>query len=239
MTTFALGFVLLAAAILAAFALPRRTMAGGTWLLLTAGCGLMAWIAVDAVAAGTEKTLTELALPLIGAFDFELTPLAALFMFVTVAVFAVALPLQLRDCLDWPRARRGAFIAFIVLTLAAMLALFTAASVVSFLFAWEIAALGIWALVGFETRKREPTAAGLLTIALSEAGSLAGLAGLLLLGFAARSPSLDAIAAAAPALPPGIVAAGCLLTFFGFGMKAGVLPLNLWLPAAHGAAPRS
>ncbi|MGH8150188.1 MAG: proton-conducting transporter membrane subunit, partial [Steroidobacteraceae bacterium] len=85
----------------------------------------------------------------------------------------------------------------------------------------------------------EPTAAGLLTIALSEAGSLAGLAGLLLLDLAARSSSLDAIAAAAPVLPSGTVTAGCVLTFFGFGMKAGVLPLNLWLPAAHGAAPRS
>lgn len=31
----------------------------------------------------------------------------------------------------------------------------------------------------------------------------------------------------------------CVLTFFGFGMKAGVVPLNLWLPDAHGAAPRS
>jgi hydrogenase-4 component B len=205
----------------------------------------MAWIAAGMLVGGTGNTggtqrlLIELALPLIGAFDFELTPLAALFVLITVVVFAVALPFQLRDCLDWSRPRRGAFVAFIALTLAAMLALFTAASIVSFVVAWEIAALAIWALVGFETRKPEPTAAGLLTIALSEVGSLAGLAGLLLLDLAARSPSLDAIAAAAPRLPTGIVATSCVLTFFGFGMKAGVLPLNLWLPAAHGAAPRS
>ncbi len=233
------GFVLLAAGIVAAFALPRRLAAGGSWLLLTAGCGWMAWIAADVLIGGGHRILIELTLPLIGAFDFELTPLAGLFVLVTAAVFAVALPFQLHDCLDWPRARRGAFIAFVVLTLAAMLALFTAASVVSFLVAWEIAALGIWALVGFEARKPEPTAAGQLTIALSEAGSLAGLAGLLLLDLAARSSSLDAIAAAAPVLPSGTVTAGCVLTFFGFGMTAGVLPLNLWRPAAHGAAPRS
>ncbi|MGH8318860.1 MAG: proton-conducting transporter membrane subunit [Steroidobacteraceae bacterium] len=231
--------MLLAASILASLALPRRPAAAAAWVLLTADCGLMAWIAVGRLADGTDQALIKLALPLIGAFDFELTPLAALFMLATVAVFAAALPFQLRDCFAWSRARRGAFVAFIALTLAAMLALFTAASIVSFVVAWEVAALAIWALVGFETRRREPAAAGLLTMALSEAGSLAGLAGLLLLDLAAHNPNLDAIAAAAPALPPGIVLAGCLLTFFGFGMKAGVLPLNLWLPAAHGAAPRS
>jgi hydrogenase-4 component B len=239
MTPYALVFVLLAAGPLAAFLLPRRSASYAAWVLLTAGCGLMAWIAVGTLASGRSQPLIELALPLIGSFDFELTPLAALFLFVTVAVFAAALPFQIRDCRDGSRARRGAFVAFIALTLAAMIALFTAASIVAFLVAWEIAALGIWALVGFETRRSEPVAAGLLTIALSEAGSLAGLAGLLLLALAAGSPNLDAIAVTAHTLPPAIVTVGCVLTFFGFGMKAGVLPLNLWLPAAHGAAPRS
>ncbi len=239
MTPFAIVFVLFAASVLAAFALRGRLAAGATWALLTAGCGLMAWIASVTIAYGTSRKLIDLALPLIGPFGFELSPLAALFLLVTVAVFAVALPFQLRDSLQWLRARRGAFVSFIALTLASMLALFTAASIVSFVVSWEIAALSIWGLVGFETRQREPESAGLLTIALSEAGSLAGLVGLLLLAHAARSPSLDGINAAAPMLPPDIVATGCALTFFGFGMKAGVLPLNLWLPAAHGAAPRS
>lgn len=239
MTAFALAWVLFAAAIVAAWTLPRRAASAGAWTLLTAGCAVTAWVAVAVLARGAGHSLVVLALPLIGAFDFELTPLGGLFLLVTVAVFAVALPFQLRDSAGWPRARRGAFASLVTLTLAAMIALFTAASVVSFVFAWEFAALGIWALVGFETRRDEPVAAGLLTVALSEAGSLAGLAGLLVLALAAGSPSLDAIARAAPLLPPAIATAGCVLTFFGFGMKAGVVPLNLWLPDAHGAAPRS
>ena len=239
MTDFAAAFALLAAGVLAAWTLPRRAAIGCTWALFTAGCAVAACVAVVALARGTSYPLVELALPLIGPFDFELTPLAGLFLLVTLAVFAAALPFQLRDSMEWSRARRGAFVAFVTLTLAAMIALFTAASVVSFVFAWEIAALGIWALVGFETRRDEPVAAGLPTMALSEAGSLGGLAGLLILALAARSSSLDGIASAAPVLSPAIVTAGCVLTFFGFGMKAGVVPLNLWLPDAHGAAPRS
>lgn len=219
MSLYALAFALLAAGALVAFCLPRRTAVAAAWLAVTVACALLACIAIATLAVGTTDTLIKLALPLIGPFAFELTPLSALFVLVTVAVFAVALPFQLRDSAGWSRARRGAFVAFIV--------------------AWEIAALGIWALVGFETREGAPTAAGLLTIALSETGSLAGLAGLLLLALAAGTPSLAGIAAAAPAIPHGIVVAACILAFFGFGMKAGVIPLNLWLPLAHGAAPRS
>lgn len=239
MTTFAIAFVLWVAGVLAAWALPRRAAAGATWLLITAGCVVTATVAVIALAHGSSYPLAQLAMPLIGPFDFEMTPLSGLFLLVTVAVFAAALPFQLRDSLTWSRSRRGLFVAFVILTLIAMIALFTAASVVAFIVSWEIAAFGIWALIGFETRKEEPVAAGLLTIALSEAGSLAGLAGLLLISLAAHSSNLDAIALAAPSLPPAIVVVGCVLTFFGFGMKAGVMPLNLWLPDAHGAAPRS
>lgn len=239
MTAFALAYVLFAASMLAAWGLPRRVFTLSVWSLLTAGCVLMAWLAVASLARDLRDPLLHTMLPLIGAFDFELTPISGLFLLVTVIIFAIAIPFQLHDSREWPRAMRGAFITFVVVTLAAMIALFTAASIVSFIVAWEIAALSIWALIGFETRRSEPVSAGLLTIALSEAGSLAGLAGLLLLALAARSPSLDAIADAASTLPPALATAGCILTFFGFGMKAGVVPLNLWLPDAHGAAPRS
>ncbi|MBS0315720.1 MAG: hypothetical protein JSR49_01190 [Proteobacteria bacterium] len=239
MTPFAVAFVPLAAAIPVAFVRARRVAVGGAWLLVTAGCAVMIVCAVAGLVQGTSRPLVMLTLPLIGDFGFEWTPLAALFVMVIAGVFALALPFALRDSAGFVPARRGAFVGLIVATLAAMLALFTAAGVVSFIFAWEIAALGIWALVGFETRRAEPVAAGLLTLALSEAGSLAGLVGLLVLAHAAGTTDLDAIAVAAPTLPSPLVIAACVLTFFGFGMKAGVVPLNLWLPAAHGAAPRS
>ena len=239
MTLFALAFVLFAAGLLTAWVPSPRLATSGAWLLITAGCALIARVAIDTLVAGAHYPLVDLALPLIGPFGFEMTPLVALFLIVTVAIFAVALPFALRDSLGWLAPRRGMFVAWIALTLAAMIALFTAAHIASFIVSWEIAAFGIWALIGFETRKREPEAAGLLTVALSETGSLAGLAGLLILALAAGNPSLDGIAVAAPSLPLAVVEVGCVLTFFGFGMKAGVMPLNLWLPAAHGAAPRS
>ena len=239
MTTFALAFVLIGAAPLAALAPTRRTAPAAAWLLLTGGCVCIAWVAVTALVGSADQVLAVLALPVIGTFSFTLTPLSGLFLLVTAGVFAATLPFVIRDSATWPVARRGLFIGLVALTFAAMVALFTAANIVAFIVAWEIAALAIWGLVGFETRRREPVAAGLLTLALSEAGSLAGLAGLLMLAAAAGTPLLAGIAAAAPSLPPGLVTVACVLTFFGFGMKAGIVPLNLWLPVAHGNAPRS
>ncbi|WP_284317114.1 proton-conducting transporter transmembrane domain-containing protein, partial [Escherichia coli] len=38
-------------------------------------------------------------------------------------------------------------------------------------------------------------------------------------------------------LSPGLASAVFLLAFFGFGAKAGMMPLHSWLPRAHPAAP--
>ncbi|CAM5779527.1 proton-conducting transporter membrane subunit [Castellaniella caeni] len=80
--------------------------------------------------------------------------------------------------------------------------------------------------------------AGFLTLALSEAGALAALTGLLLLGHAAGSWSLADIARAAAHMPPAVAWAGFLLTFFGFGVKTGILPVNIWMGDGYIAAPR-
>src|SRR5258708_128682 len=47
--------------------------------------------------------------------------------------------------------------------------------------------------------------------------------------------SFEALRAAE--LQPGWATAAFLLAFFGFGAKAGVIPLHAWLPEAHPAAP--
>jgi hydrogenase-4 component B len=57
--------------------------------------------------------------------------------------------------------------------------------------------------------------------------------------FLPYSHALDfaAIRAASAGLPVGIRTAIFLLAFLGFGTKAGIIPLHLWLPRAHPIAP--
>src|SRR5262249_49156197 len=40
-----------------------------------------------------------------------------------------------------------------------------------------------------------------------------------------------------PALPPGIATAIFVMALVGFGLKAGIMPLHVWLPSAHANAP--
>ncbi|HUK32423.1 MAG TPA: proton-conducting transporter membrane subunit, partial [Vicinamibacterales bacterium] len=91
-------------------------------------------------------------------------------------------------------------------------------------------------LVAFEDDIEEHRRAGYLMLAVSEAGFLAALIGLLLLGTAAGSLEFAHMRAGI-GIGGGMRTMIFLLTFFGFGVKAGLVPVNLWLPRAYAAAP--
>jgi hydrogenase-4 component B len=234
-----IAYLLFAAGPLLALIPGRRIPAMLAWLLMSSACVLTGIQGIIAIAAGQSLPLIALSLPIIGPFDFVQTPLGGLLILITSSVFAVAIPFVTHDANLYAPGRRGLFLAIAMLTLASMIGFFLAGSIVAFIFCWELAALAIWGLITFETRQSKPVAAGLLTLALSELGSLAGLVSLLLLASAAGTPQLTGIAHAVPEMSPTLLMVAGLLAFFGFGMKAGIIPLNVWLPAAHGTAPRS
>jgi formate hydrogenlyase subunit 3/multisubunit Na+/H+ antiporter MnhD subunit len=157
-------------------------------------------------------------IPLSGAV-FQLTALGGLFLAVTGGVAVVAglyLPGYARVG-HLPRFSLAVVPMFVV----AMLAVPAAASVVTFLFAWESMAVLSLLLVLSEHRRAEVRTAGLHYAVLSQLGFLSILIGLLL-----------------PAGHPGAVRdVAFVLTLVGFGSKAGLVPLHAWLPRAHPAAP--
>jgi formate hydrogenlyase subunit 3/multisubunit Na+/H+ antiporter MnhD subunit len=63
------------------------------------------------------------------------------------------------------------------------------------------------------------------------------LAAFLLLTGGAGSGSFADLRAIAPSLTPGLRDTIFILAFLGFGSKAGIVPLHVWLPRAHPAAP--
>ena len=72
---------------------------------------------------------------------------------------------------------------------------------------------------------------------MSQAGLACLLAGMLLLTAATGSATFADWASAAPDLTPGARVLPLLLLGLGFASKAGVIPLHVWLPRAHPAAP--
>ncbi len=238
MTWFTTAFAALAASIIVAWISPARALSRVSGCAFLAASGLVLVTGVEAIAAGgTTVFLGPLAL--LEPIGFTLNPLRGLFLIVTAVVFMAATPLLVGDAARYPRHRAALFLTLVAILYAGMLAFFTAADMVSFIFFWEISALAIWGLITFHTREARPVAAGYLTLMLSEAGTLAGMAGLFLLASHAQNTALSSIVTVADQLPADTLWAAFLLTFFGFGVKAGIVPVNAWLSEAHGSAPRS
>ncbi len=100
-----------------------------------------------------------------------------------------------------------------------------------FLIAWELFAVCGFFLITLDARRREVRAAGWLYLAASHAGTLALFAFFSLL--AARTGSWDL----GPMREQAELAPLFWLALFGFGVKAGMFPLHIWLPSAHANAP--
>jgi hydrogenase-4 component B len=114
---------------------------------------------------------------------------------------------------------------------------FTAANAFLFLIGWEVMALAAYGLVTFHHEDKETRRAGLLYIIMAHID-----AGCLLLGFAlliqaSGSAEFASFHGAAAHLSNGRQAAAFVLFFLSFGIKAGIIPFHIWLPAAHPVAP--
>jgi hydrogenase-4 component B len=106
---------------------------------------------------------------------------------------------------------------------------------ITFLFAWEIMALAAYFLVATEDEKPEVNAAGTLYMITTHIGTLGLFALFPFLTLTTGSwlfPAAGSLDASSPA-----AAAMFLTALFGFGMKAGIMPLHIWLPSAHANAP--
>lgn len=105
----------------------------------------------------------------------------------------------------------------------------------SFLFAWEFMSLGSWALVMAHHRDPANARAGYLYLVMACFGTLA-----LLLAFgllAGADGGYNFAAMRSHQMTPGLSALVLTLALLGAGSKAGLVPLHVWLPLAHPAAP--
>jgi formate hydrogenlyase subunit 3/multisubunit Na+/H+ antiporter MnhD subunit len=105
----------------------------------------------------------------------------------------------------------------------------------AFMVAWETMALTSYFLVTAQHGIPEIRSAGFLYLLMAHVGAIA-----ILLSFGVMQGgtwlfSFDAMRAST--LPVPWATAAFLLALFGFGAKAGLLPLHVWLPEAHPAAP--
>ena len=137
-----------------------------------------------------------------------------------------------------PAARNPAlFSGFINLLLGSLTLVFTASDVLFFLVAWEMMVAASYLLVVTDHQDAETRQGGMLYILMSRAGTGMLYAGFLLFVAATGATDFRALHSAGQQLPGILGPLAFVLLFLGFGVKAGIIPLHIWLPAAHPVAP--
>ena len=105
----------------------------------------------------------------------------------------------------------------------------------AFMFAWETMALSSYFLVTTQHRIPEIRRAGFLYLLMAHLGAIGILLAFGVMQGGSWLFTFDAMRAAE--LSPAWAAVAFLLALLGFGAKAGLVPLHVWLPEAHPAAP--
>ncbi|MHB1405451.1 MAG: hydrogenase 4 subunit B [Desulfitobacteriaceae bacterium] len=106
-----------------------------------------------------------------------------------------------------------------------------------FLFCWELMSLISYFLVVSDHRDPKVRQAGFIYIVMTHIGTVFIILAFLLLFRETGSFSFAQAAELGPKLAPGLKTGIFLLVTLGFGTKAGIVPLHIWLPKAHPAAP--
>jgi hydrogenase-4 component B len=119
--------------------------------------------------------------------------------------------------------------------LASMAFVILANDAYAFMVAWETMALSSYFLVVSQHRIPEIRRAGFLYLLMAHVGALCILLSFGVLQGGSWQFTFDAMRGAS--LTPLRATVAFLLALLGFGAKAGIVPLHIWLPEAHPAAP--
>ena len=230
--------IALTAVAAAIFATPLRRKVWTALALTAAGALWCSARAVGVLAGADSGPVWSVPGTLFGGDTGSMDGLSALFV-VIISVGAVAAVLYSRGYLAHCLAEKSP--AHISLHYTALVAMFYAMLGVvlsdggfSFLFFWELMTVASFLLILFDAQRREVRRAALSYLIMMHIGFVLLVIGFVRLDAACGAATFGALGdyfRTQPGLP-------LLLVFLaGFGMKAGLFPMHVWLPEAHPAAP--
>jgi len=203
----------------------------------TLACSLGTIASISALLRANSSSLRIAWTLPVGSFHIGLDPLTSYFLFVLFLVSGLT-SLYASGYLAAHAGQRGqaAQLSFLQLLLASMALLLLARDGVLFLMAWETMSIASYFLVASNHQDSEVARAGLVYLVASHLGTLCLFVAFAVLAqktgssdFTVWAQSKVKLATSANVL--------FVLALLGFGTKAGLFPVHVWLPLAHPAAP--
>ena len=182
----------------------------------------------------TNINLFHSAIPLI-MIDIKIDKLSAFFVLcLSVLVLCVSI-YSIGYISHYYGKRNVGFFNFLYSTfILSMFLVMTSGNAIFFFIAWEAMALISYFLVIFESEHEENQRAGKLYIIMTHIGTAFLLIGFMIMFSYTKSFDMFGSSAAIPIFAKDIM---FIMFLIGFGTKAGVIPVHIWLPYAHPAAP--
>jgi hydrogenase-4 component B len=236
MSLFIWGLIIILAGGLASLISGRRSGLACVFGALGAVAGSIAAVipAFKVLLHGiTESFRLNWSIPF-GSFFVQVDPLSAVFLIPILGLSAIAAIYGVGYLWAY-RGKKNLGVAwfFYDLLLLGMVLVVAAKNGILFLLAWELMSLAPFFLIIFDDEKEKARDAGWTYLVATHIGMVFLLIFFLILGGQNGSMDFDKIG-----VIDGLTASFLfVLAIVGFGTKAGFMPLHVWLPEAHPAAP--
>ena len=217
--------------------LPTASRRAAAWVAGAAALGVcaLALAAAPSVFAGEVLAWSTPWLPALGLnFGFRMDGLAWLFTLLIGGIGALVV-LYAAWYLD-PKDPARRFFVFLLLFMGAMLGVVLADNLILLVVFWELTSLSSFLLIGYWHGRTDVREGARMALAITGAGGLALLAGVLLIGHIVGDFRLDAVLRSGDLIRNHpLYEAALVLVLLGAFTKSAQVPLHFWLPHAMAA----
>ncbi len=198
------------------------------------GCGLGVYDATTRIFQPTNPIICNYEWLQIFTFSLKIDAVSAFFLVPIFAISAIAALYSFQYMHDKERSADTAnnyfFYSLLILSMALVVC---ANNLITFALTWELMSISSFFLVIYDVHKKSVRNAGYLYFIFTQAGALFIFAGFGFLYSHTGSFAFDTLAS----IPDSAKLIAFILILIGCGSKAGIMPLHIWLPYAHPAAP--
>lgn len=171
-------------------------------------------------------------------FGFFVDKLSAFFILViSISVFAVSI-FSTGYVKEYFGKKNIGHLCFLYnIFILSMIFVVCANNAIMFLIMWELMSVISFFLVVYEHEKPETRKAGFIYIVMTHIGTGFIILSFMIFASGSGNFNFETFKAAGSTMTPLLKDLAFIFAFIGFGTKAGIVPLHIWLPYAHPAAP--